>query len=102
MHLIQIFLPVRDEQGHPFPAAHYLDVRQALTQKFGGMTAFTRAPAEGLWKSNENTVTKDDMVIFEVMLKTLDKQWWRHYKKMLEEMFSQDALIIRIQDIELI
>lgn len=47
MHLVEILLPVADNEGRPFAAHKYADVREELTRRFGGITAFTRAPAQG-------------------------------------------------------
>jgi hypothetical protein len=47
MHLLQIFLPVRNNNDKPFPKGHYTRIRKTLTKEFGGLTAYTRAPAEG-------------------------------------------------------
>ena len=47
-HLIQILLPLFDNGGQPFPRSDYMRVRSELTERFGGLTAFTRTPAEGL------------------------------------------------------
>jgi hypothetical protein len=41
-HLIQILLPLSDNEGRRFPPAAYARVRSELTERFGGMTAFTR------------------------------------------------------------
>jgi hypothetical protein len=49
MFLVRILLPLHDAAGDPFPAGHYGAVRDELTARFGGMTAHSRAPAEGLW-----------------------------------------------------
>lgn len=48
MHLVEIFLPVADNEGCRFEAGHYEAVTQFLSEWFGDLTAFTRAPAEGL------------------------------------------------------
>lgn len=48
-HPIQILLPLSDNQGHGFSGSDYTCVRSELTKQFGGLTAFTRSPAEGLW-----------------------------------------------------
>jgi NDP-sugar pyrophosphorylase family protein len=42
-------LPVRDNAGATFPPSLLHDIRQQLAAQFGGVTAFTRAPAEGIW-----------------------------------------------------
>jgi len=36
------------------------------------------------------------------MTKSMDKKWWRRYKKMLEKAFEQDSIIIRVQKIDLV
>ncbi|PIK71011.1 hypothetical protein CS379_21625, partial [Methylobacterium frigidaeris] len=46
-YLIQILLPLSDNQGRPFAKAEYVRVREKLTRQFGGLTAFTRSPAKG-------------------------------------------------------
>ncbi len=99
MHLIQIFLPVRDNHGKAFAPEHYSRMREALTTKFGGLTAYTRAPAEGLWKDDQNDAHHDDIVIFEVMAAELDGAWWQDYKRQLKTTFAQEDLIIRVQKI---
>jgi hypothetical protein len=45
MHLIEILLPLNDNNGRPFKAAKYAVIREHLTERFGGLTAFTRSPA---------------------------------------------------------
>ena len=74
-HLIQILLPLSDNEGEPFSRSEYARVRSELTERFGGMTAFTRGPAEGLWEENGKTA-RDDIVVFEVMAPDLDASWW--------------------------
>jgi hypothetical protein len=96
MHLVQLLLPTYDNDGKPFVDAYYSGVRRELTDKFGGLTAYTRAPAQGLWK-NEGDTTHDDIVVFEIMTANLDRDWWRHYRMGLQELFRQDHLIVRAQ-----
>src|SRR5690606_24272515 len=67
MHLIEVLLPVYDNKGIPFPRGMFDEVRRELTDQFGGVTAFVRAPAEGLWKEEDGAVVRDDIVLFEVM-----------------------------------
>ena len=47
MHLIQLLLPVRDNEGVPFGTDPLAEVTRTLSKRFGGITAYTRAPAEG-------------------------------------------------------
>jgi len=103
MHLVQILLPIHDNHGEEFPRQEYSRVREELTERFGGLTVYTRAPAEGHWKPNDNqTASRDDIVIFEVMAGELDPEWWRKYRHDLEERFRQDEIMIRAQQTQLL
>jgi hypothetical protein len=48
MYLIHILLPLKDNQGRPHGRELFRGVAGELTERFGGLTAYTRAPAEGL------------------------------------------------------
>ncbi|HEX2725969.1 MAG TPA: hypothetical protein VHN20_09140 [Beijerinckiaceae bacterium] len=101
MHLIQLLLPLYDNDGAALPRALFDKVREELSGRFGGLTAFTRAPAEGHWRA-EGETRRDDIVIFEVMTERLDRDWWRGYRRELERSFRQEEIVIRAQDIELL
>jgi len=100
MQLIEILLPLRDSDGRPFDAEIWTKVRDELVEGFGGLTAFTRAPAEGLWEKKEGERGRDEFVIFEVMAETLDRNWWRAYREELERRFRQDDIVVRGREIE--
>lgn len=100
MHLIQLFLPLYDNAGTPFPKTLYLQVQDELIERFGGVTAYNRAPAQGLWKEGGEGATRDDLVAVEVMAKSLDRPWWRAYRMTLEERFRQEVLLVRSHMIE--
>ena len=102
MHLIEILLPLYDNDGKPFEAAAFDSVRRELTEAFGGVTARLRAPAEGIWKDSGGTVSCDRIVIFEVMANEADRQWWTHYRQELERRFRQERIVIRASNIELL
>ena len=97
-YLVQILLPVYDNEGHPFEPDEYVRLRSELADRFGGVTAYTRAPARGVWKDDSGETTRDDIVIFEVMTDTLDRDWWTGFRKNLERRFRQDSLIVRALD----
>jgi hypothetical protein len=101
MNLVQILLPVYNEKGEQFSQDIFSSIRTELKDTFGGITTYSRSPATGLWK-DENKTVKDVIVIYEVMTREVDKQWWRAFKKRLEELFQQDEIIIRSSIIELI
>jgi hypothetical protein len=95
-HLVQVFLPLHDHQGRRCPSDLYNDVRSTLTDMFGGLTAYTRAPAEGVWQSGAG-LKRDDIVVVEVMVDRLDHRWWGAYRGELERLFQQDQIIVRAQ-----
>lgn len=101
MHLIEIFLPLNDNEGRKQPVELFTQVRQELVDQFGGLTAFTRSPAKGLWENEGNDRHEDDIVIYEVMTEEVDPGWWRNYKAELERRFQQEELMIRSQQVEL-
>jgi hypothetical protein len=94
MYLIEILLPVRDNEGHPFPARTYQTLRDELTEQYGGMTAFTHAPAVGETKAARGKV-HDDIVVYEVMTEEIDRDWWKQYRMSLERTFRQDEIVVR-------
>jgi hypothetical protein len=101
MHLVQILLPLFDNDGRALGEELFTAVRRELAERFGGLTAFTSAPAEGLWKSDGKT-HHDDIVVFEVMAGTLDASWWQSYRKNLEQKFSQASILIRAHPVTLL
>lgn len=100
MHLVQLFLPLRDNDGNAFPRDRFAAVRDELTARFGGLTAYTRAPAQGLWSDSDGPPQRDDLVVYEVMVDHLDRAWWATYRTALERLFSQEELLVRSQAVE--
>jgi len=101
MRLVQIFLPLYDNDGTPLPHSLFAATRDEMMERFGGMTSYNRVPANGLWQDDGKTV-RDDLVIYEVMTEEFDLTWWRQYRRQLEQRFKQDTLLIRAQVIELV
>ena len=100
MHVVEIFLPLRRNDGSEQPRERFGKVRRTLIDRFGGLTAFTRAPAEGLWESDDGDVDRDSIVIFEVMAAALDRGWWSAYRADLERLFEQDEIVIRASSVD--
>jgi len=98
MHLVQILLPVRDNKGRKFTRGLHAEVHGQLVKRFGGLTAYTRSPARGLWKS-QGTTKRDDVIILEIMDKRFNAAWWRKYRRDLEKTFRQEEIVIRAQKI---
>jgi hypothetical protein len=101
-HLVTILLPLQLKNGTDVPAERFASVRHALTERHGGLTAFTRAPAEGRWKDGGETVTQDDIVVFEVLVEPLDRAWWSDYRGELETLFEQDEVVVRVHEVEVL
>ena len=100
-YLVEIFLPLQDKAGRPQPAELFAQVRETLTETFGGITTYSRAPAEGRW-DNGHRVERDDIVVFEAMTPALDPHWWASYRQQLERQFSQDQILIRASELRLL
>lgn len=95
MHLVQILLPVYDNEGDPLLHATYAAIREELVEKFGGLTAFTQSPAEGIWIPDSRRRHRDEIIMIEVMTAVLDAAWWSRYRIGLEERLKQESVIIR-------
>jgi hypothetical protein len=102
MKLLQIFLPLYNNQGLPFPRALFDNIREDLAKQFGGVTAFVRSPAVGVWENDAGAVCHDDVILFEVIVNAVDRDWWSSYRGKLERQFSQDTILIRATEIEIL
>ena len=98
-YLVQLLLPVQDNDGHRFGEEVFAATRAELVEHFGGVTAYLRAPARGLWKA-AGGVDLDDIVMLEVMTETLDRTWWSRYREQVRIRFKQDELVIRALPID--
>ncbi len=102
MYLIQILLPLYDNEGNSFKQEDFLRVRDELSERFGGITTYIRSPAVGLWKETRETTVHDDIVIYEVMTPELDREWWKNYREQLTLSFRQALLIVRVSEVQLL
>lgn len=100
MFLVEFFLPVFDNDGAHFSKVEFDRVRRELTERFGGVTAFMRSPAMGLWADEAGQVRRDDLVSFEIMTDTLDRDWWRTYREQLGKRFRQQEIVMRANSFE--
>ncbi len=98
--LIEFLLPLFDNDGLRFPKDEFERVRSELTERFGGVTAFMRSPAMGVWADETGRVRRDDLVSFEVMTETLDRDWWRNYREQLGKRFRQQDIVMRASSFE--
>jgi hypothetical protein len=96
MNLIQILLPVAGNDEKAFPQEMFFDLRDELTDRFGGRTVFAQGAAESFWKGKDGT-DRDRIVIFEVMADDIDEPWWRFPRERLQRKFRQEELVVRTQ-----
>ena len=95
MYLIQVLLPIVDETGEPFPIQHFGALRDELTGRYGGVTIYSSAPAEGIWKADSGKPVRDSILLVEVMTSRLDHSWWQSLKQRLEREFRQQEIVVR-------
>ena len=100
-YLIQLLLPLQDNDGRPFGEEVLGPTRRELIDHFGGVTAYLRAPARGLWQGDDG-LDRDDIVIFEVMVDELDRPWWAQYRERVRQRFRQDELVVRAMSMDLL
>ncbi len=93
--LVQMILPLYNNNGRPFAPEMLKQVRTELSEKFGGLTAYTRTPAEGTWEDDGGRTRREDVVIVEVMTDALEREWWRNYAVELATRFEQKELVVR-------
>ena len=94
-YTIQLLLPLYDNSHQPFGIGEFARVRRELTDQFGGVTAYTRSPAEGFWEDDEGRTRKDEIITVEVMVEEIDRRWWNSYGKELAVRFRQEEMVIR-------
>lgn len=99
MPLVQIFLPIADNQGNPFSEEIFKTIFEILTKRFGGITAFTQALADGLWEKG-NEVQKDRIMFIEVMTENIEAEWWAKFRNHLETVLKQEEILIRSLEVQ--
>ncbi|MBA1274029.1 hypothetical protein [Stutzerimonas azotifigens] len=102
MYMIQLLLPLYDNDGQALPKALFAEVRDELVERFGGLTAYTQAPASGVWLEDDEHPVHDESVIYEVMAPALEHGWWADYRAALERRFRQEEMVVRAQEITLL
>ena len=95
-HLIQLLLPTHTRNGAPIAPEQFARVRVELTERFGGVTAYSRSPATGLWKNEAEAIERDQVIMVEVVVEVFDREWWSGYREQLEVRFGQEEVHARV------
>jgi hypothetical protein len=92
--LIQIFLPLYGAEGRRIATRTFERTAAQLVRDFGGLTAYKRSPAQGLWRKGGRT-ERDDIVVYEVMADRLARRGWQSRRRALEREYRQKSIVIR-------
>jgi hypothetical protein len=101
VYLVQLLLPLADNRGQRISHAQFIEVKNELAQRFGGVTAYVQSPAEGQWIARGRKVL-DQLITVEVMTARRERKWWKHYRSELEARFRQEQVVVRVHPIELL
>lgn len=99
MTLLQLLLPITGDRE--VATAKLEETRTELLAQFGGVTAYLRSPAKGLW-ADAGEVAADEVVNVEVVVEKFDRAWWGRYERTLAARFAQQEIHIRAIDADLI
>jgi hypothetical protein len=102
VYLIQMLLPTRVASGAAISDEVLGETRDELIAQFGGVTAYGRSPAAGVWTSPEGRVEQDNVVMVEVLAEGFDVRWWRDYGEKLKHRFEQASVHIRASEVQVL
>lgn len=88
-------MPVADNEDRAFSDAVWDSLKNRLVATFGGVTAYQRAPALGVWAPARDRRTAEDIFVVEVMAATFDAQWWQSLQAQLERDLRQQEIVVR-------
>jgi hypothetical protein len=103
MFLIQILLPLTGSTAQRTRSrAAFDETRRELVEAFGGITAYSQAPAEGVWTAADGGRALDTVIMVEVVTRAFDRAWWRDYTATLARRFDQETIHVRALSVELL
>lgn len=102
MYLMQIFVPYGNSADGALREEPYMNLKQELTDRFGGVTVYSRAPVKGIWKPAPGQQEADDMIIYEVLLGKPDMSYWSSLKSRLEYIFQQQEILMRYYTVSIV
>ena len=97
MYLIQLLLPLKAGSD-----ATIAQTRDELVDIYDGVTAYVRSPARGAWIAPGGQEERDDVVMVEVLVPAVDREWWRAYRDTLATRFGEKDIHIRVLPAEVL
>ena len=94
---MQLLLPVKASYEQ-----RLAETRQELVARYEGITAYLRSPARGAWVAPGGHEEQDDVIMVEVVVHDLDRDWWRQYGRSLAARFDEHTIHIRIIPAEIV
>jgi hypothetical protein len=92
--VVQILLP-SPGGGKTAGEVELGQTRAELVERYDGVTAYLRSPAQGAWTAPDGRIERDDVIMIEVVVDTFDRAWWHAYARRLAGRFHQDTIHIR-------
>lgn len=92
-NLVQLFIPLKNKAGNPFPKQLFQKLNEELKRQYGGLTIYSRSPAVGIWEQDEETIC-DELIVYEVLTDMNHESYWKELKAKLEKSFDQDEILI--------
>ena len=90
MYLIEILLPLCDNDGHPFAQ----DLSNRARRAYGTYDGVT-APPGRLPNETKAARIQDDIIVYEVMMEKVNRDGWKQYRVSLERTFRQEEIVVR-------
>ncbi|KQM77849.1 hypothetical protein ASE74_15725 [Pedobacter sp. Leaf216] len=89
--LVQLFIPITESSIFNRTLQK---LQKSLTEKFGGLSLYTRQPIKGIWQDGNQT-EYDKLIVVEVMTAHFNAPYWKEIKSNLEKTLHQKEIIIR-------
>jgi hypothetical protein len=102
MVLIQLLLPVPTSATGAEADERVAQTRHELVEAFGGITAYLRTPAHGVWTAPDGARERDAVVMVEIVTERFDRAWWHRYASAVAARFQQDAIHVRAVSVDVL
>jgi hypothetical protein len=88
VYVIQVRLPLCGREGAGRPEGVFRQVEAELVERFGRVTAYLRKPAKKRAPATRDPLEREELVVFEVLARDVDRSWWGKYRRLLAKRFA--------------